>query len=59
VQGLIAGVAAKKAELEALLRCLPHGTGYQQRSHDLGLAYTSNAIEGNMLTAAETTLVIE
>jgi Fic family protein len=30
-----------------------------EHSHDLELAYTSNAIEGNTLTAAETTLVIE
>ena len=56
---LIAGVTAKKAELEFLLRRTPHGIGNLQRSHDLELTYTSNAIEGNTLTAAETTLVIE
>ena len=59
MQGLAASVAAKKAELDALLRRAPHGVGNLQRSHDLELTYTSNAIEGNTLTAVETTLVIE
>lgn len=56
---LVAGVAAKKAELEALLRRTPHGVGNLQRSHDLELTYTSNALEGNTLTAAGTALVVE
>jgi len=30
-----------------------------EHSQDLELTYTSNTIEGNMLTAVETTLVIE
>ena len=59
VQDLAASVAAKKAELDALLRRAPHGVGNLQRSHDLELTYTSNAIEGNTLTVVETTLVIE
>ena len=59
MQDLAASVAAKKAELDALLRRAPHGVGNLQRSHDFELTYTSNAIEGNTLTAVETTLVIE
>lgn len=59
MQDLIASVAAKKAELDTLLHRAPHGVGNLQRSHDLELTYTSNAIEGNTLTAVETTLVIE
>src|SRR5271154_801435 len=35
------------------------GLGNLEHSHDLELTYTSNAIEGNTLTAAETTLVVE
>ena len=35
------------------------GFGNLEHVHDLELTYTSNAIEGNTLSAAETTLVIE
>ena len=54
-----AQVAAKKAELDVLRARAPGGLHNLQRAHDLELTYTSNAIEGNSLTAAETTLVVE
>ena len=37
----------------------PGGLHNFEHSQDLELTYTSNAIEGNTLTAVETTLVIE
>ena len=52
-------VAAKKAELDRLRGVAPGGLGNLEHVHDLELTYTSNAIEGNTLTAAETMLVIE
>jgi Fic family protein len=52
-------VAARKAELDRLRPLAPHGLTNLEHSHDLELTYTSNAIEGNTLTAAETTLVVE
>jgi Fic family protein len=52
-------IAAKKAELDRLRSQLGAGLGNFEHTHDLELTYTSNAIEGNTLTAAETTLVIE
>ncbi|MGH7065690.1 MAG: Fic family protein [Stellaceae bacterium] len=56
---LLAGIAAKKAELDRLRSQLGDGLGNLDHTHDLELTYTSNAIEGNTLSAAETTLVIE
>jgi Fic family protein len=54
---IIKSVEEKKAELD---RLRPRGgLSNLQHSHDLELTYTSNAIEGNTLSAAETTLVIE
>ena len=38
---------------------VPGGTTNFDRSQDLELTDTSNAIEGNTLTAVETTMVIE
>ncbi len=56
---LIARIAVKKAALDRL-RAVPYaGLGNLEHVHDLELTYTSNAIEGNTLSAAETTLVIE
>jgi Fic family protein len=55
---LLQDIAAKKAELDRLRPLAPPLTNLEH-SHDLELTYTSNAIEGNTLTAAETTLVIE
>jgi cell filamentation protein, protein adenylyltransferase len=56
---LRARIAAKKAELDRLRPLLGAGLGNFEHVHDLELTYTSNAIEGNTLTAAETALVIE
>jgi Fic family protein len=54
-----ARITAKKAELDQRRRQPGAGLGNLEHVHDLELTYTSNAIEGNTLTAAETTLVIE
>jgi Fic family protein len=59
LQPLVELIAAKKAELDRLRARAPGGLGNLEHSQDLELTYTSNAIEGNTLTAAETTLVIE
>ena len=55
----MARIAAKKAELDRLRPVVGAGLGNLEHIHDLELTYTSNAIEGNALSAAETTLVIE
>jgi Fic family protein len=52
-------IVAKKAELDRLRPLAPAGLTNLEHSRDLELTYTSNAIEGNTLTAAETTLVVE
>lgn len=52
-------IAATKAQLDRLRTQAPHSLGNLEHVHDLELTYTSNAIEGNTLDAAETTLVIE
>jgi len=54
-----ARTAAKKAELDRLRPVVGAGLDNLEHIHDLELTYTSNAIEGNTLNAAETTLVIE
>ncbi|MBV8890231.1 MAG: Fic family protein [Alphaproteobacteria bacterium] len=56
---LRAGIAVKKTELDRLRRQAPGALANLEHAHDLELTYTSNAIEGNTLTAAETMLVIE
>lgn len=52
-------IAAKQAELDRLRRRAPGSARNLEHVHDIELTYTSNAIEGNTLTAAETTLVVE
>ncbi len=59
MDAMIEIVAAKQAELARLRRRAPAGLANLEHVHDLELTYTSNAIEGNTLTAVETTLVIE
>ena len=59
VDQLIQSIAAKKAELDRLRARAPGGLSNFEHTQDLELTYTSNAIEGNTLTAVETTLVIE
>ncbi len=54
-----AAIIAKKAELDGLRNRAPGALDNLAHAHDLELTYTSNAIEGNKLNAAETTLVIE
>jgi len=59
VRDLETSIAAKRSELDQLCQRVPAGTTNFDHSQDLELTYTSNAIEGNTLTAAETTLVVE
>jgi Fic family protein len=59
VDRLIQSIAEKKAELDRLRVRAPRGLTNFEHTQDLELTYTSNAIEGNTLTAAETTLVVE
>jgi cell filamentation protein, protein adenylyltransferase len=56
---LLQQIAAKKAELDQFRARTPDGLSGIEHTQDLELTYTSNAIEGNTLTAVETTLVIE
>jgi Fic family protein len=59
MEELRARIAAEKAELDRLRPQIGAGLANLEHVHDLELIYTSNAIEGNTLTAAETALVIE
>jgi Fic family protein len=59
LENLIAAIESKKAELERLRCHAPGGTANFDHAQDLELTYTSNAIEGNTLTAVETTMVVE
>jgi cell filamentation protein, protein adenylyltransferase len=52
-------IAAKKAELDQLRPQAPHGLDNLNHALDIELTYSSNAIEGNTLSAAETMLVVE
>ena len=56
---LIRSIAEKKAELDRLRARAPGGLSNFEHVQDLELTYTSNAIEGNTLSAVETTLVVE
>ena len=49
-------IKAGKAEFHRLRTVAPRGVGNLDHVHDLALTSTSNAIEGNPLTAVETTL---
>ena len=59
VAQLLQSIVEKKAELDRLRGCAPGGLSNFEHSQDIELTYTSNAIEGNTLTAVETTLVVE
>ena len=52
-------IADKKAELDRLRPQVPHALDNLNHAQDIELTYSSNAIEGNTLTAAETMLVVE
>jgi Fic family protein len=56
---ILALIAAKKKQLDELRPLAPEALANLQHYYDIELTYTSNAIEGNSLTAVETTLVIE
>ncbi len=56
---LLQQITARKAELDQRRALSPAGLANLEHVHDLELTYTSNAIEGNTLTAAETALVVE
>jgi Fic family protein len=56
---LARSIAGRKAELDRLRTAAPGGLANFEHTHDLELTYTSNAIEGNTLTASETMLVVE
>nr|WP_294503143.1 Fic family protein [uncultured Rhodopila sp.] len=56
---LIQRIGQKKAALELERARAPGGLKNFEHIQDLELTYTSNAIEGNTLTAAETMLVVE
>jgi Fic family protein len=59
MDNLLEQIAAKKAEVDRLRPAVGAGLSNLEHVHDLELTYTSNAIEGNTLSSAETTLVIE
>jgi Fic family protein len=52
-------IAAKRARLDSLRPLSPEAIGKLEHYYDLEITYTSNALEGNTLSAVETTLVIE
>ena len=56
---LVRSIAEKKAELDRQRTRAPGGLRNFEHAQDLELTYTSNAIEGNTLTARETALVVE
>lgn len=56
---LIGAISAKKARLDELRPLSQEALKRLEHYYDLELTYTSNAIEGNTLSAVETALVIE
>ncbi|MBV9268640.1 MAG: Fic family protein [Acidobacteriaceae bacterium] len=56
---LLASIAAKKAQLDAMRPVSRSALLALQKHYDVELTYTSNAIEGNTLTLRETAEVIE
>jgi Fic family protein len=56
---LIRGIEQKKAQLDRLRPLLAGALAQLRKYYDVGLTYTSNAIEGNTLTHRETAEVIE
>ncbi len=56
---ILTSITAKKQRLDKLRPIPPNALQRLEHYYDLELTYTSNAIEGNTLSAAETTLVIE
>jgi Fic family protein len=56
---LLKAIAAMKERLEKLRPLSPEALARLEHYYDIELTYASNAIEGNTLSAVETTLVIE
>ena len=56
---ILRSIAEKKARLDALRPLPAEALANLEHYFDIELTYTSNAIEGNTLSAVETTLVIE
>ena len=56
---LLTSIAAKKERLDQLRPVPPQALANLEHFYDIKRTYTSNAIEGNTLSAVETTLVIE
>jgi len=56
---LLTSIAANKRRLYELRPLVPKALANLEHYYDIELTYTSNAIEGNTLSAVETTLVIE
>ncbi len=56
---LLSSIAAKRERLNQLRPLSGEALARLEQYHDIELTYTSNAIEGNTLSAVETTLVIE
>src|ERR1700682_2548090 len=52
-------IASKKARLDRLRPRSPEALSNLEHYYDIEITYSSNAIEGNTLSAVETTLVIE
>jgi Fic family protein len=58
MDALLAGIAAKKTNRQTA-SLSPEALANLEHYYDIELTYTSNAIEGNTLSAVETTLVID
>src|ERR1700681_4144049 len=56
---LLDAIADKKSRLDRLRPLPAEALSKLEHYYDLEITYTSNAIEGNTLSAVETTLVIE
>jgi Fic family protein len=56
---LLQSINAKKKRFDELRPLSPEALARLEHYYDIELTYTSNAIEGNTLSAVETTLVIE
>src|ERR1700688_426029 len=56
---LLAAGEAKRSQLDQLRPLSLEALGNLEHYYDLEITYSSNAIEGNTLSAVETTLVIE
>ena len=56
---LLTTIAARKKRLDQLRPLSPKALANLEHYYDIELTYTSNAIEGNTLSAVETTLEIE